>query len=180
MLKWSVDIFLRASILLKAMYFIMCGSPLYSQTVNICYAIFLSQYFIYSCILGLISCSVFLRINYELKMVIMLIALVGYNVILLHTHGSMLDDYSKFMYATAPLKRQVNNSIHYEINRKKKYQLWNVSCSIFISYVFGSIIYKSQFKVIVNIEHKNKIHKSVPNAQITSYSKYSMVYCAFL
>ncbi|KAK4826995.1 hypothetical protein QYF61_013095 [Mycteria americana] len=63
------------------------------------------EYFIYSCILGLISCSVFLRINYELKMVIMLIALVGYNVILLHTHGPMLDDYSKFMYAMAPLRR---------------------------------------------------------------------------
>ncbi|KAI1243164.1 hypothetical protein IHE44_0000746 [Lamprotornis superbus] len=58
---------------------------------------FFLPYFIYSCILGLISCSVFLRINYELKMVIMLIALVGYNVILLHTHGPMLDDYSKFM-----------------------------------------------------------------------------------
>uniref|UniRef100_A0A8C3T0B1 adenylate cyclase n=1 Tax=Chelydra serpentina TaxID=8475 RepID=A0A8C3T0B1_CHESE len=55
---------------------------------------FYLPYFIYSCILGLISCSVFLRINYELKMVIMLIALVGYNVILLHTHGSTLDDYS--------------------------------------------------------------------------------------
>lgn len=105
MLKWSVNVFLKASILLKAMCFIMCNIPLNSQTINIYYAVFLSQYFIYSCILGLISCSVFLRINYELKMVIMLIALVGYNVILLHTHGPMLDDYSKFMYATAPLKR---------------------------------------------------------------------------
>lgn len=38
-------------------------------------------------------------------MVIMLVALVGYNVILLHTHGPMLDDYSKFMYAMAPLRR---------------------------------------------------------------------------
>ncbi|XP_067425513.1 adenylate cyclase type 2 [Emydura macquarii macquarii] len=66
---------------------------------------FYLPYFIYSCILGLISCSVFLRINYELKMVIMLIALVGYNVILLHTHGSTLDDYSKFLYAMAPMKR---------------------------------------------------------------------------
>lgn len=47
---------------------------------------------------------------------------------------------------------------------EKKYQLWNVSCSIFISYVFGSIIYKLQFKIIVSVEHKNKIHKSVPNA----------------
>ncbi|XP_032642406.1 adenylate cyclase type 2 isoform X1 [Chelonoidis abingdonii] len=66
---------------------------------------FYLPYFIYSCILGLISCSVFLRINYELKMMIMLIALVGYNVILLHTHGSTLDDYSKFLYARAAMKR---------------------------------------------------------------------------
>uniref|UniRef100_A0A665UCX3 adenylate cyclase n=1 Tax=Echeneis naucrates TaxID=173247 RepID=A0A665UCX3_ECHNA len=40
-----------------------------------CSATFFSlQYFIYCCILGLVSCSVFLRINYELKMVVMLVA----------------------------------------------------------------------------------------------------------
>ncbi|XP_044298783.1 adenylate cyclase type 2 isoform X1 [Varanus komodoensis] len=66
---------------------------------------FFLPYFIYSCILGLISCSVFLRISHELKMAIMLVALVIYNVILLHRHGSMLDNYSKFLYAMAPLKR---------------------------------------------------------------------------
>ncbi|XP_074843960.1 adenylate cyclase type 2 [Carettochelys insculpta] len=60
---------------------------------------FYLPYFIYSCILGLISCSVFLRINYELKMVIMLIALVGYHIILLNTHGSKLDEYIRFLYA---------------------------------------------------------------------------------
>uniref|UniRef100_A0A4X2LRM5 adenylate cyclase n=1 Tax=Vombatus ursinus TaxID=29139 RepID=A0A4X2LRM5_VOMUR len=58
---------------------------------------FFLPYFIYSCILGLISCSVFLRINYELKMMIMLIALVGYNIILLQTHAPILDDYSNFL-----------------------------------------------------------------------------------
>uniref|UniRef100_A0A8D0CDE0 Adenylate cyclase type 4 n=1 Tax=Salvator merianae TaxID=96440 RepID=A0A8D0CDE0_SALMN len=63
------------------------------------------RYFIYSCILGLISCSVFLRINHELKMATMLVALVAYIVILLHTHGSVLDNYSKFLYTMAPLKR---------------------------------------------------------------------------
>ncbi|XP_053253509.1 adenylate cyclase type 2 isoform X6 [Podarcis raffonei] len=66
---------------------------------------FFLPYFIYSCILGLISCSVFLRINHELKMAIMLLALVAYNVILLHTHGSVLDSYSKSLYTMAPLKR---------------------------------------------------------------------------
>uniref|UniRef100_A0AAR2LSV1 Adenylate cyclase type 2 n=1 Tax=Pygocentrus nattereri TaxID=42514 RepID=A0AAR2LSV1_PYGNA len=53
------------------------------------------QYLIYSCILGLISCSVFLRINYELKMLIMLTAVVAYNIIILQTHASLLDEYSK-------------------------------------------------------------------------------------
>uniref|UniRef100_A0A8C6SBF4 Adenylate cyclase type 2 n=1 Tax=Neogobius melanostomus TaxID=47308 RepID=A0A8C6SBF4_9GOBI len=41
------------------------------------------QYFIYCCILGLVSCSVFLRINYELKMLVMLVALVIYNLVFL-------------------------------------------------------------------------------------------------
>uniref|UniRef100_A0A4W6FP83 Adenylate cyclase type 2 n=1 Tax=Lates calcarifer TaxID=8187 RepID=A0A4W6FP83_LATCA len=52
-------------------------------------------YFIYCCILGLVSCSVFLRINYELKMVVMLVAVVIYNIIILQTHASLLDGFSK-------------------------------------------------------------------------------------
>uniref|UniRef100_A0A671NU37 adenylate cyclase n=1 Tax=Sinocyclocheilus anshuiensis TaxID=1608454 RepID=A0A671NU37_9TELE len=63
---------------------------------------FYLPYFIYSCILGLISCSVFLRINYELKMIIMLAAVVGYNIIILQTHASVLDDYSMALYKTKP------------------------------------------------------------------------------
>uniref|UniRef100_A0AAX7T3I9 Adenylate cyclase type 2 n=1 Tax=Astatotilapia calliptera TaxID=8154 RepID=A0AAX7T3I9_ASTCA len=62
-------------------------------------------YLIYSCILGLISCSVFLRINYELKMIIMLTAVVVYNVIILQTHASLLDEYSRFLYETESLDR---------------------------------------------------------------------------
>ncbi|KAF3828762.1 hypothetical protein GH733_004668 [Mirounga leonina] len=58
----------------------------------------IGKYFIYSCILGLISCSVFLRVNYELKMLIMMVALVGYNTILLHTHAHVLDDYSQVLF----------------------------------------------------------------------------------
>lgn len=46
------------------------------------------------------SCSVFLRINYELKMVVMLVAVVVYNVIILYTHSSLLDDFSKALYPT--------------------------------------------------------------------------------
>uniref|UniRef100_A0A8C6L1V6 adenylate cyclase n=1 Tax=Nothobranchius furzeri TaxID=105023 RepID=A0A8C6L1V6_NOTFU len=61
---------------------------------------FYLPYLIYSCILGLISCSVFLRINCELKMIIMLTAVVGYNIIILQTHASLLDDYSRSLYLT--------------------------------------------------------------------------------
>ncbi|XP_073933858.1 adenylate cyclase type 2 isoform X4 [Castor canadensis] len=60
--------------------------------------LFFVPYFIYSCILGLISCSVFLRVNYELKMVIMMVAMVGYNTILLHTHAHVLDAYSQVLF----------------------------------------------------------------------------------
>uniref|UniRef100_A0A1A8IKW0 adenylate cyclase n=5 Tax=Nothobranchius TaxID=28779 RepID=A0A1A8IKW0_NOTKU len=66
---------------------------------------FYLPYLIYSCILGLISCSVFLRINCELKMVIMLTAVVGYNIIILQTHASLLDDYSRSLYLTESLDR---------------------------------------------------------------------------
>uniref|UniRef100_A0A665UDJ6 adenylate cyclase n=1 Tax=Echeneis naucrates TaxID=173247 RepID=A0A665UDJ6_ECHNA len=63
------------------------------------------QYFIYCCILGLVSCSVFLRINYELKMVVMLVAVVIYNIIILQTHASLLDGFSKAPYPTNELQR---------------------------------------------------------------------------
>ncbi|XP_024113655.1 adenylate cyclase type 2b [Oryzias melastigma] len=66
---------------------------------------FYLPYFIYSCILGLVSCSVFLRINYELKMVVMLVAVVIYNIIILQTHASLLDGFSKAMYPTDKLDR---------------------------------------------------------------------------
>uniref|UniRef100_H3BZL8 Adenylate cyclase type 2 n=1 Tax=Tetraodon nigroviridis TaxID=99883 RepID=H3BZL8_TETNG len=64
------------------------------------YLLFEVYYFIYCCILGLVSCSVFLRINYELKMVVMLVAVVIYNVIILHTHSWLLDEFSKALYPT--------------------------------------------------------------------------------
>ncbi|XP_066530225.1 adenylate cyclase type 2b isoform X2 [Hoplias malabaricus] len=66
---------------------------------------FYLPYFIYSCILGLVSCSVFLRINYELKMLIMSAAVVGYNIIILQTHASVLDEYSTALYETQLLDR---------------------------------------------------------------------------
>uniref|UniRef100_A0A8C5E8Y3 adenylate cyclase n=1 Tax=Gouania willdenowi TaxID=441366 RepID=A0A8C5E8Y3_GOUWI len=66
---------------------------------------FYLPYFIYCCILGLVSCSVFLRINYELKMVVMLVAVVIYNIIILQTHSSLLDGFNKALYSTENLDR---------------------------------------------------------------------------
>ncbi|XP_062302038.1 adenylate cyclase type 2b [Osmerus eperlanus] len=66
---------------------------------------FYLPYFIYCCILGLVSCSVFLRINYELKMVVMLVAVVIYNVIILQTHAPLLDGYSTALYRTQSVDR---------------------------------------------------------------------------
>uniref|UniRef100_A0A5F9C997 Adenylate cyclase type 2 n=1 Tax=Oryctolagus cuniculus TaxID=9986 RepID=A0A5F9C997_RABIT len=68
------------------------------EILSLCLPCFSVQYFIYCCILGLISCSVFLRINYELKMLIMMVALVAYNILLLHTHAHVLDDYSQVLF----------------------------------------------------------------------------------
>ncbi|XP_061597036.1 adenylate cyclase type 2b isoform X2 [Cololabis saira] len=66
---------------------------------------FYLPYFIYCCILGLVSCSVFLRINYELKMVVMLVAVVIYNIIILQTHAFLLDGFSEATYRTDKLDR---------------------------------------------------------------------------
>uniref|UniRef100_A0A669BC88 Adenylate cyclase type 2 n=1 Tax=Oreochromis niloticus TaxID=8128 RepID=A0A669BC88_ORENI len=65
---------------------------------------YITGYFIYCCILGLVSCSVFLRINYELKMVVMLVAVVIYNIIILQTHATLLDGFNKALYLLKDLK----------------------------------------------------------------------------
>lgn len=116
LLEWTVNTFHGQKQLLSSCksrhMFSNCWPPDSPTTKE---AIFLSanfsinlsfpQYLIYSCILGLISCSVFLRINYELKMMIMLTALVVYNIIILQTHGSLLDEYSRFLYKAESVDR---------------------------------------------------------------------------
>ncbi|KAG7245186.1 hypothetical protein INR49_023752 [Caranx melampygus] len=81
------------------------GSLLEQQEANTGENKFYLPYFIYCCILGLVSCSVFLRINYELKMVVMLVAVVIYNIIILQTHAFLLDGFSKALYPTEELER---------------------------------------------------------------------------
>ncbi|KAM4722007.1 adenylate cyclase type 7 [Rhinophrynus dorsalis] len=46
-------------------------------------------YYIYSCILGLLSCSVFLRMSFELKILLLTVAFTVYNVIIFQTHPNL-------------------------------------------------------------------------------------------
>ncbi|XP_044125940.1 adenylate cyclase type 7 isoform X1 [Bufo gargarizans] len=46
-------------------------------------------YYIYCCILGFIACSVFLRMSFELKMLLLSAAFIVYNVIIFHTHSDL-------------------------------------------------------------------------------------------
>ncbi|XP_077314525.1 adenylate cyclase type 7 [Lithobates pipiens] len=46
-------------------------------------------YYIYCCILGFIACSVFLRMSFELKMLLLFAAFIVYNVIIFHTHSAL-------------------------------------------------------------------------------------------
>uniref|UniRef100_A0A6Q2ZQP2 Adenylate cyclase type 2 n=1 Tax=Esox lucius TaxID=8010 RepID=A0A6Q2ZQP2_ESOLU len=90
----------RATTLPAFKYYITCACLIFC-----CIFIVQILYFIYCCILGLVSCSVFLRINYELKMVVMLVAVVIYNIIILQTHAPLLDGYSTALYRTQTLDR---------------------------------------------------------------------------
>uniref|UniRef100_A0A4W3JSZ2 Adenylate cyclase type 7 n=1 Tax=Callorhinchus milii TaxID=7868 RepID=A0A4W3JSZ2_CALMI len=56
------------------------------------------QYYIYCCILGLIACSVFFRVSFELKAAILVIACVAYNFILLDFQASLFDVYRDKLY----------------------------------------------------------------------------------
>eukprot|EP00062_Callorhinchus_milii_P005335 gi/632944670/ref/XP_007887633.1/ PREDICTED: adenylate cyclase type 7 isoform X2 [Callorhinchus milii] len=55
-------------------------------------------YYIYCCILGLIACSVFFRVSFELKAAILVIACVAYNFILLDFQASLFDVYRDKLY----------------------------------------------------------------------------------
>ncbi|XP_071973786.1 adenylate cyclase type 7 [Engystomops pustulosus] len=50
---------------------------------NACQSI---PYYIYCCILGMTACSIFLRMSFELKLILLSAAFIVYNVIIFHTH----------------------------------------------------------------------------------------------
>lgn len=57
-----------------------------------------TPYYMYCCILGLLSCSIFLHMNFELKLIMLTLALVVYNVIFLYTHASLSKCYVDHLY----------------------------------------------------------------------------------
>ncbi|MEE6525908.1 hypothetical protein FKM82_026222 [Ascaphus truei] len=46
-------------------------------------------YYMYCCVLGFIACSVFLRMSFELKILLLSAAFTVYNVIIFHTHADL-------------------------------------------------------------------------------------------
>ncbi|XP_069460870.1 adenylate cyclase type 7 [Ambystoma mexicanum] len=46
-------------------------------------------YYVYSCLLGFIACSVFLRLSFELKLLLLSAAFIIYNVGIFHTHQNL-------------------------------------------------------------------------------------------
>ncbi|KAH0626271.1 hypothetical protein JD844_001167 [Phrynosoma platyrhinos] len=60
--------------------------------------LFCVPYYIYCCILGFLSCSLFLHMNFELKLTMLTLCLVVYSVLFLHTHSWLSDCYVSCLY----------------------------------------------------------------------------------
>uniref|UniRef100_A0A668ADH3 Adenylate cyclase type 7 n=1 Tax=Myripristis murdjan TaxID=586833 RepID=A0A668ADH3_9TELE len=58
----------------------------------------LSQYSVYSCILSLIACGVFLRVSFELKVLFLAVASTTYYIIILSTKRELFMAYGHFLY----------------------------------------------------------------------------------
>ncbi|MGH0166277.1 UNVERIFIED_CONTAM: hypothetical protein FKN15_055001 [Acipenser sinensis] len=63
----------------------------------VCFAGYL-VYFTYCCILGLITCCVFLRVSFELKFLLLALAFSAYYTIILNTHWQLFQRYSQLLY----------------------------------------------------------------------------------
>ncbi|XP_041047108.1 adenylate cyclase type 7 isoform X2 [Carcharodon carcharias] len=66
-------------------------------------------YYVCCCILGLITCSTFLRVSFELKAFLLIVACVIYNIILLKTHAPLFDAYENFLKNSSGSRTPVKN-----------------------------------------------------------------------
>ncbi|XP_068097692.1 adenylate cyclase type 4 isoform X2 [Hyperolius riggenbachi] len=62
-------------------------------------------YYMYCCILGLLACSAFLLMNFEVKLILLSVALVIYNVIFLNTHSWLSDCYMDWLTVNHNMSR---------------------------------------------------------------------------
>ncbi|KAM9120777.1 adenylate cyclase type 4 [Pangshura tecta] len=68
-------------------------------------SLFSIPYYVYCCILGLLSCSLFLHMNFELKLLMLTLCLVIYNVLFLHSHAWLSDCYVGHLYPNQTMLR---------------------------------------------------------------------------
>nr|XP_020671556.1 adenylate cyclase type 4 isoform X2 [Pogona vitticeps] len=61
-------------------------------------SLFSVPYYIYCCILGFLSCSLFLHMNFELKLTMLTLCLAIYNAMFLRTHSWLSDCYVSYLY----------------------------------------------------------------------------------
>ncbi|KAK1152902.1 adenylate cyclase type 2-like [Acipenser oxyrinchus oxyrinchus] len=58
-------------------------------------------YYLYCCLLSMLSCSIFLRMNFELKLTLLTLALVVYEVMFLYSYGYRSDHYVSELYSNS-------------------------------------------------------------------------------
>ncbi|XP_072135700.1 adenylate cyclase type 7 isoform X2 [Mobula birostris] len=84
-----------------------CTLPYLQNNTNTACENYYLPYYVCCCILGLITCSVFLRISFELKALLLIIACVVYNIIFLKNYDSLFKQYKIFLYGSvdpSPIK----------------------------------------------------------------------------
>lgn len=67
-----------------------------SRSICLSISLFLSQYSVFSCILALIACGVFLRVSFELKVVFLILASTAYYIIILK--AGLFSCYGRMLY----------------------------------------------------------------------------------
>ncbi|TFJ97680.1 MHC class I antigen [Platysternon megacephalum] len=68
-------------------------------------SLFSIPYYVYCCILGLLSCSLYLHMNFELKLLMLTLCLVIYNIFFLHSHAWLSDCYVGRLYPNQTVLR---------------------------------------------------------------------------
>ncbi|MBN3311003.1 ADCY2 cyclase, partial [Amia calva] len=62
------------------------------------HGLFFMPYVVYCCLLGIVACGVFLRVSVELKLIFLVLASIGYYIIILQTHSNLFECYGSVLY----------------------------------------------------------------------------------